>query len=68
MRPILAALVVAFVFAVIHPQGLLAVPALMSLAVVFALIREWRGSLIGSVVAHAINNGFVFTLLIFAMS
>lgn len=61
---VLSVLTTAFVFAVIHPQGWFAVPALMSLAVVFALIREWRGSIIGPIVAHALNNGFVITLLI----
>jgi membrane protease YdiL (CAAX protease family) len=58
-----AALAVAFIFAVIHPQGLVAVPVLMGLAVSFAMIREWRGSLIGPMVAHGLNNGTVLTLL-----
>ncbi len=58
-----AALAVAFIFAVIHPQGLVAVPVLMGLAVSFAMIREWRGSLIGPMVAHGLNNGTVLTLM-----
>lgn len=62
MHPVLSALLVAFVFAAIHPQGLAVVPALMSLAVSFALIREWRGSIISSATAHAIHNGFLMTL------
>ena len=37
----------AFIFAVIHPQSLLAVPALMTLAAGFTIIREWRQSLDG---------------------
>ncbi len=63
-RPIFSALVVGFVFAIIHPPGIIAVPALMSLAVVFALIREWRGSIIGPMVAHALHNGGLITMLL----
>lgn len=63
-----SAFAVAFVFAAIHPQGWLAIPPLMSLAIVFALIREWRGSIIAPAVAHAINNGFIFTLLYLALA
>ncbi len=62
-----AGLVNSFVFAVIHPQGWALVPALMSLAIVFGLIREFRGSLIGAVVAHAVHNAFLVTLLIFVV-
>ncbi|MFM9956758.1 MAG: lysostaphin resistance A-like protein [Phycisphaerales bacterium] len=62
MGPIVSALIIAFVFAAIHPQGWAVVPSLMSLAVGFALIREWRGSLIAPITAHAIQNGFVMTL------
>ncbi len=59
----LSALLSGLFFAVIHPQGFAAFPALGSLGAVFALIREWRGSLIGSMVAHALNN-FVITMLL----
>jgi len=65
---ILASLGVGFVFAIIHPQGIIAVPALMSLGVIFCLIREWRGSLIGPVVAHAAHNGALVTGLVLALS
>lgn len=64
---LVSALLVSFVFAVIHPQGVLGVPALMALAIAFALMREWRGTLIPSMVAHGINNG-VATLLLFLMT
>lgn len=57
-----AALTTAFVFAIIHPQGYAGVPALMSLALTFALLREWRGSIIASITAHALNNAAVITL------
>jgi membrane protease YdiL (CAAX protease family) len=61
-----SALVVSFVFAVIHPQGVIAVPALMALAFGFNLVREWRGTLIPGMVAHGINNGLVLTIVILA--
>jgi membrane protease YdiL (CAAX protease family) len=52
-----------FVFAIIHPQGVLGVPVLMALAVAFALLREWRESLVPAIVAHGINNAVVTCVL-----
>jgi membrane protease YdiL (CAAX protease family) len=60
----LSALSVSFIFAVIHPQGLLGVPVLMALASGFATAREWRNSLIPSMTAHALNNAAVLWLTI----
>ncbi len=68
LRPLVSGLLVAFVFAVIHPQGIITVPALMSLAVVFAQMREWRGSLIAPMTAHALHNGALMTVMLIAMS
>ena len=62
----ISAVVVSFVFAVIHPQGLIAVPALMALAFGFSLVREWRGTLIPGMVAHGLNNGLALCLAILA--
>jgi membrane protease YdiL (CAAX protease family) len=59
----LSGTVVSFLFAVIHPQGLIAVPALMALAYGFTLLREWRGTLVPAMVAHGINNAVVMLLL-----
>jgi membrane protease YdiL (CAAX protease family) len=59
--------VVSLLFAVVHPQGLLAVPLLMSLALGFALAREWRGSLMPSMIAHGLNNGMVLLLAMLAL-
>jgi membrane protease YdiL (CAAX protease family) len=53
---LLSAAGVSFVFAVIHPQGWLGVPVLMTLAFSFALVREWRWSLAASMTMHALNN------------
>ena len=65
---LISAVVNSFLFAVVHPQGLGGVPALMGLAMGFSLGREWRGSLIPSMVAHAINNGLVMLFLLTAVS
>jgi membrane protease YdiL (CAAX protease family) len=56
------AVVTSFVFAAVHPQGWLGIPALMALAMAFTLAREWRSSLLPSMVAHGLNNGLVFVL------
>lgn len=50
------------VFAAIHPQGLIFIPVLGGLAVAFCLMREWRGSINASIVAHALNNFTVLSL------
>jgi membrane protease YdiL (CAAX protease family) len=55
-----------FIFAAIHPQGLIAVPPLMGLAIGFSLMREWRGTLIPSIIAHGLNNGLVLLLVTLA--
>ncbi len=60
----LSAVASALLFAAIHPQGLAGIPGLMSLAIVFAGIREWRGSLIAPITAHFLNNGIIVTLLL----
>lgn len=58
-----SALWTSFIFAVIHPQGMITVPALMGIACGCTLAREWRDSLWPSMVVHAINNSLIFTLL-----
>lgn len=56
-----------FIFAVIHPQGWFGVPMLMIIAGMLAFVRQWRGSVLGGMAAHALNNGLVtlFVLLAF---
>lgn len=68
MRGVASGLLVGLIFGIIHPQGFLLVPPLMALGFVFAMIREWRGSIIASMTAHALHNGTLVTLLIIAMS
>jgi membrane protease YdiL (CAAX protease family) len=60
---IVSALVVNAIFAIIHPQGLLVAPALAALACGFVVGREWRGTLIPSMLAHGINNAIMVTLI-----
>jgi membrane protease YdiL (CAAX protease family) len=62
-----SAVLVSFVFAAIHPQGLATVPTLMGLALGFTLVREWRGTLVPAVVAHGINNGMAMLALYLAL-
>ncbi|MEE9131733.1 MAG: CPBP family intramembrane glutamic endopeptidase [Phycisphaerales bacterium] len=61
---LLSTLINTFVFAVIHPQGWVAMPALMALACGFTLMREWRGTIVPSMIMHAVSNGLVMTFLI----
>jgi len=60
---IISSAVTAFIFAAIHPQGWMAIPALMALATAFALAREWRGTLIVPMLMHAVSNGLVLGML-----
>ncbi len=46
-------------FAAIHPQGWVAVPALGAVSFGLCHAREWRGSLLAPVAAHALNNAVV---------
>jgi membrane protease YdiL (CAAX protease family) len=65
---VISAVITSLIFAAIHPQGWAAVPVLGAIAMVLAGIRAWRGSIIGPVVAHALNNGVVTILLLVGMS
>jgi membrane protease YdiL (CAAX protease family) len=59
-----SAVLVAVVFAAIHPQGWVGIPMLATIAVVLATLREWRGSIIAPMVAHACVNGVTVTMLV----
>jgi membrane protease YdiL (CAAX protease family) len=54
--------VVSFLFAVIHPQGWVATPALMAIAFALTIAREWRVSLLPGMVHHGIHNGCLLAL------
>jgi membrane protease YdiL (CAAX protease family) len=63
----LSGIVTSFIFAVIHPQGIFAVPLLMALAFGFSLIREWRETLLPCMVAHGLHNGLATLTMILAL-
>jgi membrane protease YdiL (CAAX protease family) len=60
---ILSAVITGSIFALLHPQGLVAVPVLGAVGLVFALLREWRGSIIAPMAAHACNNFIIMSLV-----
>ena len=59
-----AALLTSAIFAALHPQGVAALPALTTIALVMAALRAWRGSLIAPIAAHALNNGVVLVVVV----
>jgi membrane protease YdiL (CAAX protease family) len=59
---VISAALVSVIFAMLHPQGWVAIPALTAIAMVLAALREWRGSLIAPMAAHAFSNCLVLTL------
>jgi membrane protease YdiL (CAAX protease family) len=59
-----AAIISGLLFAALHPQGLAGIPVILSIAVVFAGLREWRGSIYASMTAHALHNGLLLTVAI----
>ena len=61
-RWLLSGLAMGAVFGLVHPQGITIAPILAVLGWGFALIREWRGSLVGGMTAHAIHNGVLMVL------
>lgn len=65
---VLSATLVSLIFAIIHPQGVVAVPGLMAVAFGLTLAREWRGSLVPGMVAHGINNGLIMALMLLGAS
>jgi membrane protease YdiL (CAAX protease family) len=65
---VISALVAAFIFAALHPQGLLGILPLMALACGFTAAREWRASLVPSMTVHALHNGMLTLMLILAAS
>ena len=61
-------LITSFLFAAIHPQGWVAIPALMGIAIGMNLLREWRGSLIPSMIVHGVSNGIVVSMMLIFLS
>ncbi|UYV12818.1 MAG: CPBP family intramembrane metalloprotease [Phycisphaera sp.] len=59
----LAAILSALVFGMMHGYAGVQLIPVTVIGFNFALIRAWRGSLYGCIVAHALNNAVVLTLL-----
>ena len=65
-RWLAAAPVVSLIFAAIHPQGWVAIPALATIAMALAALREQRGNLLAPMFMHGINNLLLMILLVCA--
>jgi len=65
---VLSTAISSFIFAIIHPQGWVAVPVLGALAFAFCMAREWRDGLIAPICMHALSNGLVMGMLILVLS
>lgn len=59
MRAIWTVLITAAAFAIAHPYSPVGLLGVFVGGVVFGLLREWRGSLVAPMVAHAIHNAVV---------
>lgn len=57
----------AALFAAVHPQGLIGFPLLFAIGLTLSGLREWRGSLIAPMVAHALNNGITLAVALSLM-
>ena len=53
---IFSAIANGLIFAAIHPQGIVAIPVLTTLAIGFTMARQWRDSLLAPMTMHAIHN------------
>jgi membrane protease YdiL (CAAX protease family) len=65
--PGVAALTTAVGFGLMHGYDLLELLPVMTLGFVFAWMREWRGTLIPSMVAHCVNNAVVLGMVLMAV-
>lgn len=63
-----SAVISGFIFAVLHPQGWVAVPAIGTIGFNLSAIREWRGSAIAPMTAHALNNGSLLLILVISLA
>lgn len=62
-----AGLVTALGFSLMHGYPMLMLGGVMALGFGFALLREWRGSLIAPMTAHCLHNATMLGLLLTAM-
>ncbi|HBS03896.1 MAG TPA: hypothetical protein DEA96_02950 [Leptospiraceae bacterium] len=57
-----AAPITGFIFAILHPQGYVALPYLFMLGTGLCLMREYNRSMIPAVFAHMVTNGLVMII------
>lgn len=60
----IAALLSAILFAYMHSYGPLMVAPLIALGLMFAFMREWRGSIIAPITAHFLHNGTLMAMMV----
>lgn len=60
---VVSAVVSALLFGALHQYDVLMLLPVVSLGVMFAFVREWRGSLVGCIAAHAAHNTSIFLLV-----
>jgi membrane protease YdiL (CAAX protease family) len=63
VRVLAAALVSALCFAFMHGYPFLLLAPVFTLGIIFALLREWRGSIIAPITAHALHNATVLSIV-----
>ncbi len=62
------AILTGLLFAFLHSYGPLFTPPLIALGFTFAMLREWRGSLIAPMTAHFLHNGTLMAVIITAIN
>lgn len=60
---LLAALMTAGAFAFMHGYAVMLLLPVFTIGLIFAFIREWRGSIVSTITAHAMHNATVLTLV-----
>jgi membrane protease YdiL (CAAX protease family) len=65
---VLAGIVSAIAFGVMHGYPFLLLGPVMAIGLTFALMREWRDSIIGPAFGHFLNNATVLGLLLVVMA
>ncbi|MEM9166863.1 MAG: CPBP family intramembrane glutamic endopeptidase [Planctomycetota bacterium] len=60
---IVAGVFSALIFGVLHQYDVVLLGPVIALGVIFAMLREWRGSLIAAITGHALHNGTIVALI-----
>jgi membrane protease YdiL (CAAX protease family) len=68
LHAVLAGIVSAIAFGVMHGYPFLLLGPVMAIGLTFALMREWRDSIIGPAFGHFLNNATVLGLLLVVMA